>query len=540
MMLEELHIRDLALIDEAWIEFGPGMTVLTGETGAGKTVLLGALKLLLGERGDAGSVRTGAPEALVEGRFGDGQTDTVVRRRVTADGRSRCTLDGEMATVGALGDRIGPLVDLHGQHEHQALLSTSTHMGYLDRWAEECGPALERYRLARAAWKDSVDTLERLKRDRSQSAADADRLRRLVDEVDAVGPLPGEDAELEARLPALKHAERLSEAAATVVSAVRGDQGASDRLAEAAAALSRVAGIDPALDAVAESLTEAAAIIDDAGTTARSYRDGIEHDPAALDRVLSRLSTLASLTRAHGPSLDEVVRRRDEALMTLAALDDGGEAVEKAERAAADARLAYESAAGELAAVREVAGPRFAAAVMGVMAELAMDGGRIEVAFTHLPFDSWTADGPHRVEFLYAAAPVQPARPLARIASGGEISRVMLAMKGVLGERDTAPVLVFDEVDAGIGGATATAVGSRLASLARSHQVIVVTHLAQVAAFANSHLVVRKIVDGEDAATTVVPVEGDTRVVELARMLSGNDSEASRAHAIELLEAAPR
>jgi len=178
--------------------------------------------------------------------------------------------------------------------------------------------------------------------------------------------------------------------------------------------------------------------------------------------------------------------------------------------------------------------------VMGVMAELAMDGGRIEVAFTHLPFDSWTADGPHRVEFLYAAAPVQPARPLARIASGGEISRVMLAMKGVLGERDTAPVLVFDEVDAGIGGATATAVGSRLASLARSHQVIVVTHLAQVAAFANSHLVVRKIVDGEDAATTVVPVEGDTRVVELARMLSGNDSEASRAHAIELLEAAPR
>ena len=540
-MLEELHVRDLALIEDAWLEFGPGMTVLTGETGAGKTALLGALKLLMGERGDSGSVRSGAAEALVEGRFVAGGRALLVRRRVGADGRSRCFLDGEMATVGALAEQVGPLVDLHGQHEHQALLTAATHVGYLDRRAgTDAAAALEEYGEARTEFRAAVRERDTLEARRAETLRDTDYLRFVADEIDRADPKAGEDELLEARLPPLQHAERLEGAASEAAALLRGDGGAMDRAAEAAAALSKVSGIDTRLDALAQRAAEVSAVLDDLGGELRSYRDSVEHDPSALEEVLRRLGELSGLARKYGPRLDDVLRRRDEARQALADSEEGAEAAELAEARVTVARSELERAAEVLTAVRVKAAPEFIEALTESVRDLAMEGARFEVSFAELPFEDWTADGAERVEFLYAPAPDQPARPLAKIASGGEISRVMLALKGVLGDADSVETLVFDEVDAGIGGATARTIGARLAHVARTHQVIVVTHLAQVAAFADAHLVVSKSVDERTAATTVVPVTGEERVAEVARMLSGNGSDASSAHAREVLEDAAR
>jgi DNA repair protein RecN (Recombination protein N) len=535
-VLEELHVRDLALIEEVWLEFGPGMTALTGETGAGKTALLGALKLLLGDRADSGAVRSGSPEALVEGRFLAENTEIIARRRVSADGRSKCTLDGEMATVTALGERLGPLVDLHGQHEHQALLSSASHVGYLDRWAgQPAASALDAYRSARIAYRGAVAALDALAARVADAARNADYLRFAAEEIGRVDPQQDEDTQLESRLPSLQHAERLSEAADDASRLLRGDDGALDRIAEAASSLAKVSGIDPELDALAERLADASAIADDAGRELRGYRDRVDHDPLALDAVMTRLSELGGLTRKYGPRLEDVLRTRDEALSTLEASEAGEGGLIQAKAQVAEARTDVERRAEALAEVRRTAVPGFTEALGTAVGDLAMEGASFEISFSDLPFDSWTADGPHKVEFLYSAAPSQPARPLSRIASGGELSRVMLALKGVLGEVDTVGTLVFDEVDAGIGGATAHAVGRRLADLARTHQVIVVTHLAQVAAYANAQLVVSKTVDDGRASTSVMRVEGDARAAEIARMLSGNDSDASLTHARELL-----
>lgn len=538
-MLEELHVRDLALIEEAWLEFGPGMTVLTGETGAGKTALLGALKLLLGERADSGAVRAGASETLVEGRFTVAGEELLARRRVSADGRSRCSIDGDMATVGSLSQRVGPLVDLHGQHEHQALLTPSTHAGYLDRWAADAvTEPLAGYRGARNAFREARIRRDALEKQIAEAERNADYLRFVIEEIDRVAPEPGEDALLEARLPALRHGEKLAEAAGVAADLLRGDGGALDGIARARTALDKVAGIDPSLDDLATRLVELTALVDDVGGSAREYRDRIEHDPAVIEQTLSRLSALTGLMKKHGPTLDEVLRTRDEAARALTVSTEAEDARSAAQGALESAEAELRERATALEAVRRAAAPGFVSELGRAAADLAMDGSSFEVGFEGLPFDSWTAEGPHRIEFLFSSAPGQPPRPLARIASGGEISRVMLALKGVLGEADSVETLVFDEVDAGIGGATAHAVGRRLAELARTHQVIVVTHLAQVAAHANRHLAVRKELRDGSAATVVTSIEGDERVAEIARMLSGNDSVASVAHAAELIAGA--
>ncbi len=538
-MLDELHVRELALIQEAWLEFGPGMTVLTGETGAGKTALLGALKLLLGERADTGAVRSGAAEALVEGRFAASGVEILVRRRIGADGRSRCSIDGEMATVGALASTVGPLVDLHGQHEHQALLGTQSHLGYLDRWAgAEVESARAEYAASRATYHAAKTDLDALVARLDEASRDAEHLRFVADEIGGVNPAPGEDEALAARLPALQHSERLADAADEAAEALRGEGGALDRVAYATASLRRVQGIDPVVDELALRLESLQAQLDDVGGTARVYRDSIEHDPKVLDETLARLGAIAGLVKKYGPTLDDVVRRREEALRMLDEAEEGTLALSEARARVEGALEAFVDTAKTLAERREQAAPGFVGALEQATSGLAMDGARFEVAFTDLPLDRWTTEGPHRVEFLYAPAPGQPARPLARIASGGEVSRVMLALKVVLGGADTVETLVFDEVDSGVGGATATAVGARLAQLAGTHQVIVVTHLAQVAAFADDHLVVSKVVDEEGVATAVTRVNGEERVAEVARMLSGNDSDASLAHARELLEGA--
>ena len=536
-MLEELHVRDLALIDDVWLEFGLGMTALTGETGAGKTALVGALKLLVGERADSMLVRSGAAEALIEGRFVDEHGEVLARRRVGADGRSRCTINDEISTVSALATRLGPLVDLHGQHEHQALLAPASHVGYLDRHAGKVvGQALEAYQEARERYL----LTERIHRERAatlrESEQQADYLKFVAAEISAAAIRPGEDADLEARLPGLRHGEKLAAGAAQAVSVLRTDGGASDMVSSALAFLGKVAGLDPALDALAQQLADVRDTLDDVSISVRAYGESLDHDSRTLDEVEGRLATLASLKKKYGPTLDDVARTAGDALDRLALLEEGTDGLRAARESLSAAEKDLRQTAAVLDAHRREAVSGFVDALAAASEDLAMPSARFEVAFTDLPFETWTSVGPHRVEFLYAAVPSQPARPLARIASGGEVSRVMLALKSVLGDADVVPILVFDEIDAGIGGATAHTVGRRLAALAADHQVIVVTHLAQVAAFADRQLVVVRSTEQDLTSTRVEPVVGEQRVLEIARMLSGADSEASLIHARELLE----
>jgi len=538
-VLEELHVRNLALIEDVWLEFAPGMTVLTGETGAGKTALVGALKLLVGERADSTMVRAGADEAVVEGRLRHEGGELVARRRLSSDGRSKCVLNGEMTTVSALAETLGPLVDLHGQHEHQALLQSARHVEYLDRY---CGmgaiEALAAFRTARTEWLATKAALDLLLGQLAEAKRRADYLEFVTNEISSVNPSIEEESDIERRLPGLRHGERLSAAAAEAHSALRDEAGASDSLAVAHSSLRHVSDLDPQLDAMSDRLGEVVVVVEDLAADLRGYADSLEHDPALLDALQSRMAALAGLKKKYGPTTDDVLRTLQEATEGLAALEAGEAGLEQARQAVEVAEAALRRAAETLATARRDAVPRFVHDLIEATADLEMPGTAFDVMLEDLPFDSWGDDGPQRIEFMYAPGPDQPARPLARIASGGEISRVMLALKGVLGAADDVPVLVFDEVDAGIGGMTATAVGRRLKELALRHQVLVVTHLAQVAVFADRHLVVEKRVSDESVSTSVRVVEGSERTVEISRMLAGSESDAGMAHAQELLGSA--
>ncbi|MBC7267015.1 MAG: DNA repair protein RecN [Coriobacteriia bacterium] len=539
-MLLELHVKDLALVEEVWLEFGPGMTALTGETGAGKTVLVGALKLLLGERADPSAVREGAAEALVEGRFLVDGEEHVVKRRIGRDGRSRCQIDGEMATVGALAELLDEMVDLHGQHEHQSLLSPARHAAFLDRYlGEQTEAALAAYQRAFDERRAAERALEELKAAAEARESRATELRFLVEEVTAIDPKPGEDAELEERLSRLRHADRLATAAEEAWSALKGDGQALDLLGQAERSLASAAQLDPSLGALAEEVRSIAERVNDIGLELKSYEAALEHDPAALERLEERHAALRQLARRYGGTLESALEAAAAAQAELDRLDSVEADLAETERRLQEATRALEEAGAALASVRREGASRFARALRDAAADLALPKAVFDVAFEELPFERWTREGPHRVEFLFASSEVERPRPLAKIASGGEMSRVMLALKSILGAADRTPVLVFDEVDAGIGGATALAVGRRLKELSASHQVLVVTHLAQVAAYADRHVVVEKRDGGGGREVThAAEVAGEARVAEIARMLSGATSAVSIEHARELLASA--
>ena len=537
-MIDELHVRDVALIRDASLAPSAGLTALTGETGAGKSALLSAIKLLVGERADAGAVREGADGLEVEGRFyvrGGDPDGCVVSRRVGADGRGRVRIDGRMGSVRELAEGVGATVDLCGQHEHQRLLQVQTHVEMLDAWVgEPAAAALASYREALAAAADvarELDRVRELSRTGAAALEEAEFVCRRIDEVD---PADGELAELEAKLPRAEHGDALLRSALGAREALAGEGGALDAIRDAASEVDDALRYDDALSKHADVLRSALLDLEDVAAELRDYADDLDFDPAELERMRARWSELQGLLRSYGPTMADVFARRDEARGVVEAASDGGAAVERAQKAAdaAEARLA--DAARALDDVRREAAPRFSAAVSEQMARLEMGSAELEVAFERLPRAEWSRRGPSRTEFLYRPGAGLSARPLRRIASGGEVSRVMLALKVVLGESDSAETLVFDEVDAGVGGATAVALAGVLADLARTHQVIVVTHLAQVAVVADEHYLVSKSA-GDVPETTLTPISGEDRVREVARMLSGDTGEASLAHARELL-----
>ena len=551
-MIDEIQVRNLALIKQASLVPAPGLTVLTGETGAGKTALLSALKLLMGVRADKDFVRDGEQSLEVSGRFfglanaegpdGDEEAsdELVATRRVSSDGRSRVTLDGRMASVRELAARVASTIDLCGQHEQQQLMKPTAHVRMLDAWAGEAVAVPQNaYKQAFSQAKAAAEELDHVLNAGAASSAKLDEARFTLQRIDAVGPREGEYEELSARLARAEHAEALALAANRAHEALGGDEGAIDLLNSAIAALDEGGRFDADLSALADSLREAGFVLEDVARSARDYRDGVEFDPEALEQDQERMSALQGLLRAYGPRMVDVLAARDEAADLVSAVDDAAERAARKKVDAAEQKLA--SAAQALDQARRTAAPQFAEQVTAQMSRLEMGGAELLCEVRPLPRESWTQAGPSEMEFLFRPGAGMQARPLARIASGGEVSRVMLAIKVVLGQADSVDTLVFDEVDAGVGGSTAVALADVLVDLARTHQVIVVTHLAQVAVRGNAHYTVNKVAgtDGKPQ-TNLQQLSAEQRPAEIARMLSGDATQASLAHAREMLEAAAR
>lgn len=541
-MIDEIHVENVALIHEADLVPGTGLTVLTGETGAGKTALLSALKLLMGERADSSAVREGSEGALVEGRLFAGAHDEqgfVAQRRVGPDGRSRARVDGAMASVRELSERVSPLIDLCGQHEHQRLLDASSHVDMVDAWAGAgVAATLETYRTALAAAQEAARELARVEEASRTQGSRLEEARFAYERICDVDPKPGEYEELEERLPRFEHAEALAGCAHEAAEALSGEGGSLDALNAAISELSRMGRVDAKLAEFADELTGAAITLEDAAAELRRYRDSVDFDPEELAQAQERFSAFKGLLRQWGPRMEDVFARRDEAAELLSLVDDADARVRRAREARDAAEDALARAARDLTKRRNTAAPRFCREVGKQMARLEM--GRAELVWDsrELPRERWTAQGPCACELLYRSGAGLTPRPLRRIASGGELSRVMLAAKVVLGESDAVDTLVFDEVDAGVGGATARSLAQVLADLARTHQVIVVTHLAQVAVQGSVHYVVRRSDEGDMPETRLVRVEGSDRVTEVARLLSGDASDESLAHAKQLLSEA--
>ncbi|MEY2460483.1 MAG: repair protein RecN [Acidimicrobiaceae bacterium] len=530
-MLVELGVHNLGVIADLRLLLGEGMTALTGETGAGKTMLVEAVELLVGGKADAALVRPGCDEATIEGRFIIDDDELVLARIVPAVGRSRAYVNGRLAPASALAEWGARLVDLHGQHEHQSLLSPAVQRAALDRFGAIDLTALieARQELARIE-----ALLSELGGDERSRARELDLVRFQVRELDdAALSDPDEDSRLSAEEDSLANAQAHQQAAAAAVEALAGEDGAVDVLGAAVAGLADRAPFST----IEQRLRAVAAELSDAASELRALGEGIDDDPERLAAVGDRRHLLSDLRRKYGESLAEVMAFADEARRRLLELESHDVRAAELDRERTAALAAVATAAQRVAEARRATAPRMAEAVQSHLVTLAMANASVGVSVG-------VADPGDEVAFLLAANPGASQLPLAKVASGGELARAMLALRLVLlGTRDDTgpPTLVFDEVDAGIGGQAATAVGYALAQLAADRQVLVVTHLPQVAAFADTQIAVTKHDDGTTTTATALVLQDDTRVIEISRMLSGSpDSPTAREHAAELLELARR
>ncbi|HEY6793273.1 MAG TPA: DNA repair protein RecN [Kineosporiaceae bacterium] len=574
-MLLEMRLRGLGVIRDAVLEFGPGLTVVTGETGAGKTMVVTGLGLLMGGRADAGAVREGMPAAVVEGRIAvpaqgpvagraaeagaeldDGDV-LIVSRTVSAEGRGRAHLGGRSVPAGVLAELAEELVTVHGQSDQLRLKSPARQREALDRFAGEAaaGPLAE-YRGLWQRLRQVEVTLDEITRRARERAQEAELLRLGLAEIERVDPQTGEDVALRAEASRLAHAEELRRAAETAHLALTGDPDAPETgdvttlVAAARRALEHVRAHDAALAGLADRLAEIGYLVADVATEAASYAQAVESDPLRLAAVEERRAALGTLTRAYGADADAVLAWAKDAAGRLAELEGDDERIVTLGAERERLREQLGRAAAALSRARVQAAGRLADAVTAELGELAMPHARLVVQVRQHPGDGGLTvdlgsgpvplaagpDGVDEVELLLSPHAGAPARPVAKGASGGELSRVMLGLEVVLGAADPVPTFVFDEVDSGVGGRAALGIGRRLARLARTSQVLVVTHLPQVAAFADRHLLVVKSDDGDVTESGVRTLDDEGRVRELARMLGGMaDSDSARAHAEELI-----
>jgi DNA repair protein RecN (Recombination protein N) len=558
-MLLELRIENLLLIERAELRLGPGLNAITGETGAGKTILAHSFDLLMGGKARPQIVRPGTNEAYVEGVFAlpdglleepelaeiaerlpEGSAELVVGRRVSASGRTSAFLAGRSASapdLQALGSR---LLAFYGQHEHRKLTLSGAQLDTLDGFAGE--DHLER----RRAYRDAHSEVTRLERElaeiREREGArerDLDILRYELEEIEAAEPDPAEEAELAPERERLRHAESLRAAAAEALAAVAGEDagGASEALGSAEAALSAQSGVDGALDRLAETATGLRMELQELAAELRGYAEGIEAEPGRLEQVEERLDVIDRLKRKHGGSIESVLAHAEHCRAEIGAIEGAGDRTDRLEAELGKALTRRTDLAAQLSELRARAARRLEKRVADELDQLAMSGAKLEVALEPHP-DGFGALGQERVTFRVATNPGMPVSPLRDAASGGELSRVMLALAGQ-GARGGAATYVFDEIDAGIGGSTANAVGERLRALGSERQVLCITHLPQVASMAESHFRLEKNVDGGRAIAIVERVDGDELVAEIVRMLGGDDGdEAADRHARQLLRAA--
>lgn len=538
-MLRFLSVRHLAVIDRLELEFEPGLNVLTGETGAGKSILVGAVGLLVGGRASADLVRTGEDTAAVEAIFESSTgKEIIVRREISAQGRSRAAVDGALTTSAALREICGGLVDLHGQHEHQVLLDPAAHLDLLDEFAaaradRDCVAAVFARWLAVRSERDRLLSGER------EKASRAEFLAFQLTEIDRSDPKPGEDEELAATRRVLGNADRLQRLCAEAYDALyEGDQAVLPALGGVWKRLADLAALDERFNPYVDARTAVKSQLEDLAFFLRDYSAAIDASPARLQEVEDRLAVLERVKRKHGPTLDDVFVKRDQLRREL---HDIEHATERAAELDADLRQAgeaYLDAAGLLTRKRRSAADTFCRALEKSLADLAMSRTRCEVRFAPAEGESqWSERGVEQAEFYISANPGEDVKPLARIVSGGELSRIMLALKTLASTDAPGKTLIFDEVDAGIGGAVADVVGARLQRLAGRFQVLCITHLPQIAAYGATHYRITKSVRAGRTVTDVTRVSGTEREDELARMIGGAGISATvRASAREMLE----
>jgi DNA repair protein RecN (Recombination protein N) len=550
-MLRFLSIKRLAVIDAVELEFGPGLNVLTGETGAGKSILVEAVGLLLGGRASADLVRTGEESATVEAIFERGGEELLVRREVTAQGRSRAVINGDLATAGALKDLSARLIEIHGQHEHHTLLDPSTHLAALDAFGELdtlAGPVAAAFETIRTL----AEELVRVRRTAADRDARHELLTFQLSEMDRAHLTAREDEQLSETRQVLASAERLERLCTESYAALyERDDAVLAQLGAVWRRVAELAALDRQFQPYLEARDGIKSQLEDLALFLRRYTEGIDASPARLQAVEERLALLERLKRKYGPALSDVIERRDRLRRELDELDRSDERQVELQDRYDGTCARYLDAARRLSEARHVLAPDFARRLERLLGELAMERTRFEARFSAgpLPEPEWTAAGVDAVEFFISPNPGEDLRPLARIASGGELSRIMLAIKTLTAARrhgfseaddrppgGAPPGLVFDEIDAGIGGRAADVVGRKLRALGSAFQVLCITHLPQIAAYADTHFLIDKQVDGGRTQTRVLRLDDRGRVEELARMLGGDPiTDVLRATAREML-----
>ena len=570
-MLQELRIKDFAIIDELTLTLDAGFLVITGETGAGKSIIVDAVNLLLGERSDATLVRGGAERAIVEGIFsippalqaeigalleaegldGDAPDEVILTREVRSNGRSQARINGTTCNLAVYREIGGMLVDIHGQGEHLSLLRPAQHIYLLDRYA-----GLED---ARAGFKEMVRTLEQIRAeikslltDEAALARRVDMLQYQVQEIDTAALRPGEEEELQQERTRLVNAEKIAELATEAQYALLGDMGETsgvDLLAQAALDLARLAKLDPTIGEYAELAESLSAQADELARAIRQYRENIEYDPHRLNQIEERVEIITRLKRKYGGSIEAVLAHAEKARAELESITHSEERL--AELRAQEDRLLRQigTLAAQLSAKRQAAAKELTESIVRELGELKMQGARfdVQIAWQDDPEGCFVGDrrlafgptGIDQVEFYMAANVGEPLRPIAKVASGGETARIMLALKSVLTHADQVPTLIFDEIDQGIGGRIGAVVGQKLWRLSDRHQVLVVTHLAQLAGFGDVHYRVSKHVQNKRTVTQVHRLDDQGRVDELAEML-GAETDSARQSAYDILMLARR
>jgi DNA repair protein RecN (Recombination protein N) len=546
-MLKELRIKNFAIIDDLKVRFEKGLNVLTGETGAGKSIIVDSLGLALGGRSQSDLVRSGEKEAVVQAYFEpvevselpdigiDFETGLILRRAISASGRSRAFINDNMVSLQSLAEFGRSLVDIHGQHEHQSLLSVERHRLFLDafgRLREDAARVGMLFREVSVMKKELADLKEKVK----ERAHRLDLLRFQLQEIDGSSLRAGEKEELVEKRIILSNIARLRELAETAYAAIYGSEGSCiERLSYIIAKVREMSSADPSVSEILNMLESGLPLIEDAAVSLRRHKERYDIEPASLADVEDRLESIGKLEKKYGEGIENIIRYRDNAERELKELESSDERIDICEKELGKKQEELLNVASSLSGKRKRTARRIEELVTRELKELAL--GKAEFVIDVVP-DTMSASGADKVEFLFSANPGENPRPLQKIASGGELSRVMLALKSILADFDSIPVLIFDEVDTGIGGKTAISVGKKLREIADKHQVLCTTHLPQIASQGDFHLKIEKAQRGQRVSVEIKELSGADRVTEVARMLSGKVTQVSLKHAQELIEGA--